>query len=438
MSSIPNASAERAAALERELRAARAELAAVTDRIEQDTAEVIAAGDQVGAAIRLELMREHFPGFVSAPRRTPRRTPRARPRRSRGAAPRVRGSRRSRRSAPRAVGSSADPEPARCRTCGGVPMPLWRLCRPCWTTKYDVRSGRTAARRTHPLRLRAPDMSGAIPQRIALKLQLAAISGNEPTSSFLELRVFRPDMTPATDLRTFVGVRDLDRAAARVLELAPTHHVYVSCARRAWVLWADCDGPESVERLRAFRPRPSIVTRTSADHMHAFWQLSQSVLGENVRRSNRRLAFALGADRNACDAARVLRPVGGLNHKHTPPAVVTCVRLEPDAFTVRDIVGSLPDDPSEVPQPRREFSPSSDGPTSVDGLVRSVAEAPEGARNNVLNWAAYKAAKDAAQGRVDLLDAAARLRDAALIAGLDEREAETTLWSGLRAGERSA
>ncbi len=37
-------------------------------------------------------------------------------------------------------------------------------------------------------------MTAAIPQRDALKLQLAAIAGNEPPSSFFELRPFTPEV----------------------------------------------------------------------------------------------------------------------------------------------------------------------------------------------------------------------------------------------------
>jgi hypothetical protein len=172
--------------------------------------------------------------------------------------------------------------------------------------------------------------------------------------------------------------------------------------------------------------------------MHAFWQLSEPIPGPNVRRANRRLAFALGADRNACDAARVLRPILSVNHKYTPPVTVSCVRLELDAFAATDVIGTLPDDPAELPRPRREFAPSSDTPTRIDGLVRKVADAPDGTRNNVLNWAAWKAGRDAARGRVDLEEARERLREAALSTGLDERAAAATIRSGFQAGERVA
>ena len=56
----------------------------------------------------------------------------------------------------------------------------------------------------------------------------------------------------------------------------------------------------------------------------------------------------------------------------------------------------------------------------------------------MLNWAAFKAGRDAAQGRLDPEDARAQLEQAAIGAGLDEREIDATIQSGLRAGERVA
>ena len=218
----------------------------------------------------------------------------------------------------------------------------------------------------------------SIPQDVALWLQLVMIAGNEPSTSYVELRVFNFDMTPASEHRTFVGVREPERAVALVAKLASTHHVYLSCAPRtapggtkdlvgrAWCLWVDCDDVASVDRLRDFRPLPSMVVRSSADHVYAFWQLSRPLPGANIRRANRRLALALGADRNACDAARVLRPILSRNHKYDPPATVECLRLELSVFGVTDVVGSLPDDPAELPR-RRHRGALPSAPTRIDG-----------------------------------------------------------------------
>jgi hypothetical protein len=48
-------------------------------------------------------------------------------------------------------------------------------------------------------------------------------------------------------------------------------------------LWADCDTPESVNALRAFRPLPSIVAQTRPGRLQAWWPLTAAdpaALGE--------------------------------------------------------------------------------------------------------------------------------------------------------------
>src|SRR6202035_5055135 len=163
-----------------------------------------------------------------------------------------------------------------------------------------------------------------IPQDAALYLQLAAIAGDEPPSSYLEIRCLRPDGAPGP--REFVGVRDLKRAVAHVLGLQDVN-VYVGGAprvresgrvadvERVWCLWADCDSAEAVEALRRFKPWPSIAVRTSPSRMQALWAIGRPVTPAAARRANRRIAHALGADMAATDAARILRAIGTFNIK---------------------------------------------------------------------------------------------------------------------------
>lgn len=278
-----------------------------------------------------------------------------------------------------------------------------------------------------------------IPQHWALKLQLAAIAGNEPASSFLEVRPFDRTMEPAR--RSWAPVGELDRAVADVALLAGDLNVFVGVAprtrqegtagavERVWVLWADLDGPSALELLRDFRPLPSIVIRTgSQDHAHAYWPLRQPISGTWAQRANRRLALALGGDLNATDAARVLRPAGTLNHKHDPPGVVCCTRLELDVFSLDQVVGALPDDRSYVPTPRppREFARGS-APGRLEALERKVRDAHEGTRNSVLFWAACCLSEDG-----ELEDGWNALRTAGLDVGLSEVETDRTLNSALR------
>ena len=291
-----------------------------------------------------------------------------------------------------------------------------------------------------------------IVQPVALRLQLAAIAGNEPATSMLEIRPLDPP-----GRQRFISVRELDVAASLILRLASQRNVHVgACPRvrrcgtaeavvRAWCLWADCDDLESVERLRRFRPLPSIVVRSGTKgHVHAWWPLRQAIAPAHAVRANRRLALALGADRAATDAARVMRPIGTLNHKHSAPVAVDCARLELDVFTVAEVVGGLADDPAYRPaqKPQQRRAPRQLG-APLDGLVRHVRSAIPGdetgrGRNASLNWAAYRAGEHVAAGRLDAAEAEGALLAVALDVGLNQREAQRTIASGLGAVKRAA
>jgi hypothetical protein len=266
--------------------------------------------------------------------------------------------------------------------------------------------------------------------REALLLQLAAIAGNEPAGSFLEVRCLRPDGRPGP--REFLPVRELNRAVELILGLRDVH-AYVGGAPRVResgtakdvarvnCLWADCDTAEAVEALRRFKPWPSIVGRTSPGRVQALWPLRRPATPAAARRANRRIAHALGGDMAATDPARILRAIGTFNMKHSPPAPVTCARCELDVYELGEIVGSLPDAPGDVPRPRVTAAASYEGSTgSLGALLRTVREAPVGQRNNLLWWCALRA-------REEGHDAHEELRQAALDAGLAEFEVERTL-----------
>lgn len=295
--------------------------------------------------------------------------------------------------------------------------------------------------------------TGDIPSQQALLFQLAMIAGNEPDSSLLEIRWRRPTGMG----QTFVGVRELHRAATAIRHRAQLTDVYVGCAprvrengstdaiERVWVLWTDCDSETSVAALRRFRPLPSMVNGSGSDgRLHAWWALHEPLGPEQAKRSNRRLALALGSDRAATDGARVMRPSGSLNYKHEPPRSVECVRLELDAFTVGEIVGGLGDDAAyrPNPRPRHRSAPRRLG-NALDGLVRHVQGAIPGdeagrGRNCSLNWAAFRAGEHVAAGRLAEDEAEGALLQAALDMGLPEHEAARTIASGLSAGQMEA
>jgi hypothetical protein len=237
---------------------------------------------------------------------------------------------------------------------------------------------------------------------------------------------------------------------ARIDVLSPTFHTYISAAprvrnggtvddvERVWCLWADCDTRESGEALSAFRPRPSIVAQTRPGRWQAWWPLRKPIKPLFAKRANQRLVKALGSDRAAVDAARILRPIGSLNHKTSPASPVRCLRRELDMYAMGEVIGGLPDLVDEYnprPAPARvAFA----GDAALDGLVRKVREAAPpmygkpGERNALLYWAARRVAEHAAGGTLDEAGGRAALRQAALDAGLDEFEVERTLDSALR------
>lgn len=285
-----------------------------------------------------------------------------------------------------------------------------------------------------------------IPQEIALRLQCAAIAGDEPRSSFFELRPLDP-----AGRQEFIPVGDVPTVVDRVESLREHHQLYIGAAprtreagtadaiERVWALWSDCDSEEAVEHLRRFRPLPSIVVASGTDgHLHAWWPLRCSITPRWAERANKRLAHRLTADPISTDVARIMRPIISVNRKTEPATMVACVRLETVVFELRDVVGGLPDPPSKTAAQRTVQRPAGDPGASLAGLARVVREAAEGERNNRLNWAAYRAGEHIAAGVIASHDVESELLAAALEVGLSEAEALRTIRSGVDATRRAA
>jgi hypothetical protein len=188
----------------------------------------------------------------------------------------------------------------------------------------------------------------------ALRMQLACIAGEEPPSSYFELRPLTRNMRPAR--RDFIPVSEAQRAVELIGEHSSALNMFVGAAprirkagtaaavARVWQLWLDLDRPDALELIGDFRPLPSLIISTgSPGHALAHWPLDTPLGPAQAQRANRRLAARLGGDMAATDPARIVRPVSSLNHKHRPPAEVTCTRLETVRFTAAQVVGNLPD-----------------------------------------------------------------------------------------------
>jgi hypothetical protein len=165
-------------------------------------------------------------------------------------------------------------------------------------------------------------------------------------------------------------------AASTIESIGSRTDVYVGCALRVRrrgtrddiaptaLLWADCDTPESLAALAAFAFKPTmIVASGSPAHTHAYWTLTHPLGTDELESANRRLATALGADPRCADAARILRPPGSWNFKHTPPRPVELLEYTSARYRPAELFAALPLEPARPaadrspPALRREDDP---------------------------------------------------------------------------------
>ena len=190
----------------------------------------------------------------------------------------------------------------------------------------------------------------------ALDAYLRMLAGPAPGARLLEIRfaLRHGDMG-----RLFVAAHSAPGAGRLIHRLAVRTDVYVGvCLRnrraggrsaidRAHLAFVEIDQPDAVERLRAFRHRPTaIVMSGSAGHAHAYFALSKPVTVLELERANRRLAHVLDGDLASVDCARILRPPSSWNHKQAPPTAVELVEL--DSMRRHDL-GELVDDLDDPP-----------------------------------------------------------------------------------------
>lgn len=203
-------------------------------------------------------------------------------------------------------------------------------------------------------------------ERAAAHRYADALFGRAPRGSLVEVR-FRVRSGMG---QLFHSASRLDRLVESILALSAHTDVYVGVlARRrrgggradvidhGSVVWADCDGTESVGALGAFRPSPAMVVASSAENRHAYWFLSEPVGLDVIERTNRQIALALEADVRCSDRARILRPAGSVNRKRAVPAAVRLMHAAPECVSVGDLDRALPSEPAPEPSSRRPRRP---------------------------------------------------------------------------------
>ena len=146
-------------------------------------------------------------------------------------------------------------------------------------------------------------------------------------------------------------------------------------------LHVDCDFKDTpreilAEKFKQLPFKPSIAVK-SGGGVHLYFIFKEPVGQDEIPRvedANRRLAAALGGDLNACDASRILRIPGTLNHKYNPPANVEVSQTNDFIYELDSFLEILP----EVDEP--EKNPSSAN-SEKDWLSDAMNGVTEGSRN---------------------------------------------------------
>ena len=224
----------------------------------------------------------------------------------------------------------------------------------------------------------------AISPAAELDAYLRTIAGRAPGARLLEIRfaLRHRDMG-----RVFLAAHSAPGATRFIRRLAARTDVYVGVALRtraaggrdavdrSHLAFVEIDARDALARLADFPHPPSmVVTSGTPGHAHAYWTLRTPVGVPEIERANRRLAHHLGGDLASIDAARILRPPTTWNHKHSPPAPVALVELDPGRrYEIGELVEPLHDPPGgpssgPVPRPRS-------GRTEVDRALLAIPAA---------------------------------------------------------------
>lgn len=121
-------------------------------------------------------------------------------------------------------------------------------------------------------------------------------------------------------------------------------------------LWIDLDSAAAVKAMGALGLSPTMIVRSggrdgNVANQHVYVALREPVEGAQIEVVNRQLATRLGADLNACDCARILRPAGTFNCKRGGRSPVEIAELHPDRRylidEIEEIVGRAPAEPAD-------------------------------------------------------------------------------------------
>jgi hypothetical protein len=167
-------------------------------------------------------------------------------------------------------------------------------------------------------------------------LELRAKVGNGMQSAFFQdhYEAAEAAIRVSEKADVYVGVLPRTRHEGGKDALLPGGH---------W-MWAECDTEAAVNRALNMPLPPQFVVQSSPGKAHCYWALFGVTRWEHIEVGNRRLAWHIGADLRACDAARILRVAGTKNYKRGEPQPVRIVRMAIESNVwPGQLVGDLPD-----------------------------------------------------------------------------------------------
>ena len=129
--------------------------------------------------------------------------------------------------------------------------------------------------------------------------------------------------------------------------------------------YVDGDGAQPGPSL----PAPTAIIESSAGRQQFYWRFTVPIDPNRAEQINKRLAYAMGADKSGWDLTQVLRAPGCRNWKYTPAPRVEIVSIKDRAYDPDELERILPDLPAEA-APRVQVK-----------LERSAAAAPIGDRD---------------------------------------------------------
>jgi hypothetical protein len=109
-------------------------------------------------------------------------------------------------------------------------------------------------------------------------------------------------------------------------------------------LYVDGDGAFPGEGL----PLPTAIIESSPGRLQMWWRLDSEVPPETGEDLNRRLAYAMGADKSGWDLTQLLRVPGTKNHKYPERPTVRFIGVEEESYSPAEMDRALPPAPNQT------------------------------------------------------------------------------------------